>query len=357
MNIKLSDNIREFRKAHSMTQQQLADALGVTVGAVYKWEAKLSAPDISLLIELADLFDISVDVLLGYEVKNNKQDATVARLKDHLHNRDKGGLAEAEKALLRYPNSFDVVHQSAMLFYSFGLMSGDRALLRRSIELMERAVLLLGQNTDPQISELSIIIDMANAFSSLGDDEKMLDILKKNNPRGVNNDMIGLSLAGGCNRPDEAVSFLSAALVDNLASLVRIVMGYVNVYFKRGDFSSGKSILRLALDFFASFKKTGKSNLLDKPCADFYICLALADLELGSADEARLSLRTAKKLAEEFDREPDYSANSLRYIFTGQRHTAYDDLGETASESIQRAVLDMDSEELKKLWAEIDLEK
>lgn len=92
MNIKLSDNIRAFRKAHSLMQQQLTDALGVTAGAVYKWEANLSAPDLSLLVELADLFDTSVDVLLGYEVKSNKQAATVMRLKKYLHSRDKSGL-------------------------------------------------------------------------------------------------------------------------------------------------------------------------------------------------------------------------------------------------------------------------
>lgn len=55
MTINLADTIRAFRKARSLTQQQLADALGVTVGAVYKWEANLSAPDLSLLVELCRL--------------------------------------------------------------------------------------------------------------------------------------------------------------------------------------------------------------------------------------------------------------------------------------------------------------
>lgn len=92
MNIKLSDNIRAFRKARSLTQQQLADALGVTVGAVYKWEANLSTPDLSLLVELADLFDTSVDVLLGYEIENNKQKAMVVRLKELMRDRDERAL-------------------------------------------------------------------------------------------------------------------------------------------------------------------------------------------------------------------------------------------------------------------------
>lgn len=44
MKMMLAENIRSFRKERSLTQEQLAEALGVTAGAVYKWEAKLSTP-------------------------------------------------------------------------------------------------------------------------------------------------------------------------------------------------------------------------------------------------------------------------------------------------------------------------
>ncbi len=354
MNINLSDNIRAHRRAYSLTQQQLADALGVTVGAVYKWEANLSTPDLKLLVELADLFDTSVDVLLGYEVKSNKQADTVSRLKAYLRDRDKEGLVEAEKALIRYPNSFDVVYRSAMLYYSFGLISCDEGMLRRSIRLLERAVLLLEQNSDPEISELSIMSDIANAWSCLGDEEKMLDILKKNNPRGINNDLIGFSLADNGSRLEEAVNYLSAALVDKLAALVRIVMGYVNVYFRREDYVSGKSLLGLALDFLAGFKENGQSSLLDKPCIDFYVCLAFADLELGRRDEARASLLAAKKLVGEFDAAPDYSVNRLRYVKTDKFYITYDNLGKTAADSLIKAINDMDSKALAELWKEVE---
>ena len=357
MNIKLSENIRAFRKAQSLTQEQLAEALGVTVGAVYKWEAKLSTPDISLIIELADLFDTSVDVLLGYEVKSNKERNAAARLAELMHNKDMRGLAEADKALARYPNSFSIVHQSAKLHYMFGLMSHDRALLRRSIELMERSILLLGQNTDPKISELSIWIDIAGAHSLAGDEERALDILKRNNPCGINSDVIGLSLAGVCDRPEEAVGYLSTALVDALASFVRVVMGYVNVFFKRKDFSSGASILRLALTHLADWKEAGRSSFLDKPRASLHVCLALAQLELGETDEARRSLRAARELAEKFDRSPTYEVSSIRFVSVDERQTAFDDLGETAMECIRNAVRDMDSEILSALWEEIGREE
>lgn len=357
MKIKLADQIRSFRKARSLTQEQLAEALGVTVGAVYKWETQRSTPDIDLIIALADLFDTSVDVLLGYEVKSNKQAATVARLNAYLHERDQSGLEEAEKALLRYPNSFEVVHQSARLYYLFGLMTRDEPLLLRSIALLERSILLLGQNTDPEISELSLYSDIAGAYSSLGDEEKALEILKKNNSRGVNNDLIGLSLAGICNRPDEAVEYLSVSLVDQLASLVRVASGYMNVYFKKNDFASGEAILRTALDFFSDLKVPDKACFLDKVCADFHVCLAFAQHRQGKSEEARRSLRAAKELAECFDRAPDYAVDSIRFVRTAERHTAFDDMGATAAETVLRAVEDMECPEFAALWREISHEE
>ena len=42
MEIKLAESIRTFRKERSLTQEQLAEVLGVTVGAVYKWAAGVS---------------------------------------------------------------------------------------------------------------------------------------------------------------------------------------------------------------------------------------------------------------------------------------------------------------------------
>lgn len=71
MTNKLAENIRVLRKERFLTQEQLAEVLGVTTGAVYKWEAKLSQPELNMVMELADFFDTSVDVLLGYEMKDN----------------------------------------------------------------------------------------------------------------------------------------------------------------------------------------------------------------------------------------------------------------------------------------------
>lgn len=106
-----------FRKERGLTQEQLAEALGVTVGAVYKWEAGLSTPEIRLIMELADLFEISVDVLLGYEQQSGNVEAVLERMSKHWSERNfEEAVTEAEKALKKYPNHFQLVYQSALLY-------------------------------------------------------------------------------------------------------------------------------------------------------------------------------------------------------------------------------------------------
>lgn len=63
----LGKRIMEQRKRLGLTQDQLAERLGVTAQAVSKWENNQSCPDISILPQLADIFSISVDALLGRE--------------------------------------------------------------------------------------------------------------------------------------------------------------------------------------------------------------------------------------------------------------------------------------------------
>lgn len=68
----LGKEITKCRKKLGMTQETLAQTLGVTNQAVSKWELDQSCPDIQLLPQLADIFGITVDELFGREVKKQE---------------------------------------------------------------------------------------------------------------------------------------------------------------------------------------------------------------------------------------------------------------------------------------------
>ena len=80
MELSLSENIKKFRKQNHLTQEQLAEVMGVSTGAVHKWEAAMSVPELDMILKLADFFDTSVDVLLGYIIRNNSLDAIAEAL-------------------------------------------------------------------------------------------------------------------------------------------------------------------------------------------------------------------------------------------------------------------------------------
>ena len=68
--ITLCTKIAELRRAAGMTQDSLAEKLGVTYQAVSKWENALSCPDIALIPVISDIFGVSIDTLFGKETKN-----------------------------------------------------------------------------------------------------------------------------------------------------------------------------------------------------------------------------------------------------------------------------------------------
>jgi transcriptional regulator with XRE-family HTH domain len=60
---ELGDNIASLRRSSGLTQELLADRLGVTSQAVSKWERQLSCPDVALLPAMAEVFGVTIDEL------------------------------------------------------------------------------------------------------------------------------------------------------------------------------------------------------------------------------------------------------------------------------------------------------
>ena len=65
MNNKFSKRLYELRKELNLSQNELAKKIGVTQKAVDFWEKEINEPKASYIINLANLFDVSTDYLLG----------------------------------------------------------------------------------------------------------------------------------------------------------------------------------------------------------------------------------------------------------------------------------------------------
>ncbi len=349
MKIMLAENIRAFRKERSLTQEQLSEALGVTAGAVYKWEAKLSIPELELIIQMADFFDTSVDVLLGCEIKDNRLEATVKRLQEYRRSKDWDGLAEAEKALKKYPHSFQIVNASAELYRAFGVESGNKALFHRALELLERSRLLLPQNEDPEISEQMIYGRIAETYLGLGQTDKAIELWKAHNAGAQYSHEIGNTLAQS-NHGAEAQRFLSEALLKHVSELVTTINGYVNVYYYCGDHASLQAILDWGTRLLLGLQEADKPNYFDRICAAFLAVLAGAQFLTGKSNMAHDTLLKAKELATFFDNSPSYDESDIRFVSRIEGASVHDPLGATAMDGVDHAVSQFDNKEFTALW-------
>ena len=349
METLLAANIRMYRKQMSLTREQLAEALGVTAGAIYKWEAKLSVPELGVIVEMADFFDISVDALLGYEMKDNRLAATVQRLKKFHHDKDPAGMAEAEKALKKYPNAFEVVYESAAIYRSFGVESGKKEHALRALELLQASLPLLSQNADPEIGELTIYGSMADVYQMLDDRDKALEILKRHNVGRQNNDRIGIILSEN-NGSEEAVPFLSESLVIHVTALVHTALGYLNVYLNRNDYAASEDILKWITGTLSGLRRAETPSYLEKINSLAHACLAFAQAKTGQTDKARDTLKTALAIARAFDAAPNYDGNAVRFVEHPEHLSAYDDLGATAMESVERTIESFEDEAFSTMW-------
>lgn len=71
---KVGEFIKKLRKENHLTQAEFAEKYGITYQAVSNWEHGKNLPDIALLKQIADDFNVSIDELLGSEKKNLKKD-------------------------------------------------------------------------------------------------------------------------------------------------------------------------------------------------------------------------------------------------------------------------------------------
>ncbi len=95
------DRLKRLRILHSLTQEELADKLGVSAQAVSKWEKEKSFPDLSVVVPMANLFRISTDELLGNRHRREEwEERWQLALRD---DGEEGALRVAEEAVLELP--------------------------------------------------------------------------------------------------------------------------------------------------------------------------------------------------------------------------------------------------------------
>ena len=132
----LSANLKKYRIMKELTQEDVAEYLGITAQSVSKWERGESCPDITFLPALANIFETSVDLLLGMDTIRAEETRRGIHAKAVAYQQEEDYEAAAKtyrEALKTYPND-----PGMMLGLAGALaLQGDTA---EAIELMEKGL-------------------------------------------------------------------------------------------------------------------------------------------------------------------------------------------------------------------------
>lgn len=351
MKISLNENIRNYRKGMSLTQEQLAEAMGVSVATVSKWEGGSVSPDVEMLAELADFFQTSVDVLLGYQWKKRSMGQYVEELKRcYQTSQYEEGRAEARKAVQRFPYSFPILYWSGMLLFvasirnTNGTFSSDEKITEDMVyakELLKRALGVFEQNEDKSISREEIHQIIGNIYGYLGDKQRAVEYLEQYNICNVNDQMLGVFYAY-LGEYEKAKNYSCRNFQRNLLNVWAGFTSIFNVLIETGKYDE---VLKLA-----QWTKEFCHSVAAEDSSYFERCGVLVDTLMASAyvhkaekeganyrDKTEEHLRYALQAAIHFEEHPDYTGK-LKF-FEVEEKSIHDSFGGSAMDVLKNTLL------------------
>lgn len=175
--MNLSKNIKNLRISKKMTQEEVAQLLGTTSKSVSRWEQGITYPDITLLPLIANIFEVTVDELLG--VESIKQDEYVKTLKKQgneyaMNNDYESELLLWQEAYKKFPNNDEIKISLVSIMNTINIITNK---LKYTDEIVKLSKNILEKSTDNLI-RLKATNYLVQLYSQM-DNKEMAELYAK----------------------------------------------------------------------------------------------------------------------------------------------------------------------------------
>jgi len=172
MNIKIGEKIKELRKKYNVTQDKLAEYLGMTPQAVSRWENEDCYPDVDLFPAIANFFNVTIDELFESDRTQKRQKEIVHEIySKNIHGYKNDAIKLGREALKKFPNNYEIMYELInILDYS----SNKDEILSLGNRILE------DNKTEGDIKN-GTLQTMALTYFKVGEDEKAKEIVNRFN--------------------------------------------------------------------------------------------------------------------------------------------------------------------------------
>ena len=308
MNINIAGNLKRLRKQREITQEDLANFIGVSFQAVSKWECGDGYPDITILPALANFFEVTLDELVGMnEIKNAKK---LEEIKEQQRKITvNGGTIKESIELLRgalkiFPNDYWLLSELAASLYFDNneyydnnnteeqkKKNDEKSIkIEESIKISER---ILEFCTDSEIRNRVQAI-MCRSLNCVGEKDKAIELAKKLPSIDETRNSVLASVLDGKEKRKQYqanISMFTQYLLNHMQSLVSQA--------QNDGYYTGEERLKLYQKVINICKAVYEEEDFD--LAHLYVCYTYLDMakiyiEQDNENEAVKSLQAVAKL-------------------------------------------------------------
>lgn len=254
--INIGRIIMKKRHEKGMTQEELANYIGVSKASVSKWETGQSYPDITFLPQLAALFNISIDELMGYEPQMNKEDIRRLYLKlsaDFASEPFDKVIQTCRDIVRKYYSCFPLLFHIGALLVNHSMLAGDRE--KTSSVLEEAKDLFVRVREESDDAELAYQSLLMEAFCALilGNAGEAAGLLEGTCRRIIMPaEPLLASAYQMLGKPKEAVSVMQVGIYQYLVSLFSELTDYLMLC--TGDRKHFEQTFNRALEVAGAFE-------------------------------------------------------------------------------------------------------
>ena len=132
--MNIGNKIRELRKQRGITQEQLAESIGISFQAVSKWENNIALPDITLVPVLASYFGVSMDELFDFNLKEIEHAVMIITEKAYQYRESNPAESRRilEEGLKKYPEN-DILLNNLLYVLDYSVKPDETIAIAKNV--------------------------------------------------------------------------------------------------------------------------------------------------------------------------------------------------------------------------------
>ena len=240
--------IYERRRALGMTQEQVAECVGVSAQAVHKWEKGATYPDITLVPKLARLLKTDLNTLFCFQETLSSQEIQCAQEEVITKIKDDGmdaGIALAKETIREYPACGALLEGMANVVQGSLIMSGEQFLEQEMYRQLVTAWYERAMDCEDEEVKNRAGFMAASQYLQSGDYEKAEKILDRlPEPCQLNKHLFEADLFLKQGQAEEAVRLLEKILLQTANSVMGILSRLVEAELARGEEHTAEEVAK-----------------------------------------------------------------------------------------------------------------